>query len=106
MSTKSTLVLALAAIGILASGCASTGSRVAGFWYTDVKQGELATSDASNSRTGQACANSILGMIAMGDMSVEGAKRAGGITRVSSVDSHHSNILGIYATGCTIVRGN
>ena len=97
---------ALALLGLFATGCASTGERSHGFIYSDIKEATLATSDASASRTGQACAQSILGAVATGDMSIDAAKRAGGITRVSSVDEHHTNILGVYATGCTIVRGN
>lgn len=106
MNVRSVLTMTLAASGILASGCAMTGSRVAGYLYSDVKQAEAVTADAAMTRTGQACAQSILGWIATGDMSIESAKKAGGISRVSSVDSHHTNILGVYATGCTIVRGN
>ena len=99
------LVSATAAMISVLSGCAMARGPVTGFWYTDTHSGVSATSNQAGNRVGEACASSILGLIATGDASVEAARRNGGITMISSVDEKTSNILGVYANYCTIVRG-
>ena len=47
-----------------------------------------------------------LGIIATGDASIDAAKKAGGITNVASVDHDSTSILGLFATFCTVVKGN
>src|SRR2546428_6538724 len=99
--------LALSLAGVLAlSGCAYAASPLFGGLYTKVNGPVNATSNQAGNKTGRVCANSILGIIATGDASIESAKRAGGITSVTSVDFESTSILGLYATFCTIVRGN
>ena len=97
-------ILAVMTVALL-SGCAMARSPVSGGWYTDTKAGLSATSNQAGNRMGQACATSILGLIATGDASIEAARRNGGITMISSVDESASSILGIVATYCQIVRG-
>ena len=57
-------------------------------------------------KEGQACAQSILGLVAQGDASIKAAAKAGGITKIDSVDHYSRNLLGIIADFCTIVRGS
>jgi len=95
---------AVVACGLL-SACAMAMSPVMGSLYTDVKGPLSATSSQANTKEGKSCANGILGAIATGDASIEAARAAGGITQISSVSYHTTNILGLYATFCTIVRG-
>jgi hypothetical protein len=97
-------LLALMAL-ILVTGCATARSPVSGAWYSDVKSSVTATSNQTGNRAGQACASSILGLIATGDSSIEAARRAGGINLITSVDESAESILGLYAKHCTIVRG-
>jgi hypothetical protein len=102
-------VKALVAGGMLVSlgGCAmATGGAgsVSGFVYSGYKMGG-AVGPGAGTKTGQACASSILGIIAVGDASIASAKAAGGITQVAHVDHDISGILGIYATSCTVVVG-
>jgi hypothetical protein len=92
-------------VTLFLTSCATARSPVMGAWYTDVKEGVSATSNQAGNRVGEACASSILGLIATGDASVETARRAGGITMITSVDGYASSILGIYAKYCTTVRG-
>lgn len=61
---------------------------------------------AVGSKTGEACASNILGMILTGDMSLEAAAQAGGISKVASVDYSYTNVLGFFAKACTIVNGD
>jgi hypothetical protein len=70
----------------------------------DVK-GPITATSSVGTKQGQACARSYLGLIATGDASIEAAKRAGGITEVSVVDHHTTNVLGIVGDFCTVVKG-
>jgi TRL-like protein family len=102
------LKLAATALSLLASsGCAMAngGTTFAtGTIYSGYKSGgQLGTAQVG--KTGEACVSSILGAIAMGDASIETAKKAGGITQVAHVDHEQFSVLGVYATSCTIVHG-
>lgn len=101
VSFFATMLLLL--VGI--SGCMAVASPVLGLFYTEAKYGDTATPVAAANKEGKACATSILGLIAMGDASVEAAKTNGGIREVSSVDHSAKNILGLFGEWCTIVRG-
>ncbi len=89
------------------SGCAAMITRqpVTGFLYTEMKEGEMVSSNQTGNRTGEACAQSVLGLVATGDASIEAARKAGGITQISYSDSSAKNILGIIANYCVIVHG-
>jgi len=95
-------------VGLVASylmGCATAMSPVSGAWYTDVK-GPVGVTDAyGGTAMGEACATSILGLIATGDASLDTAKKNGGVAQVTVVDHHSSSILGFYAKFCTVVYG-
>lgn len=90
---------------LMLTGCASARAPLTGFWFTDVQSGENATGYQSGSKMGEACATSILGLIATGDASIEAARKAGGITYVISVDNNDYSVLGVFAKHCTIARG-
>jgi len=88
-------------------GCAmsSGGSgALTGFIYSSYKMGG-AGGPGTGTKSGEACASSILGIFASGDASISAAKAAGGITQVAHVDHNVSSILGIYASSCTVVVG-
>lgn len=96
------LALAAATLG----GCAVVASPTTGLLYTKV-QGPIVTGNGTNtSKTGQACATNILGLISTGDASIDAAKKAGSIKDVASVDHDSTSILGLYGTFCTVVKGN
>jgi hypothetical protein len=102
---KQSLVAGLIAIGLVSlSGCMTVQSPALGGIYTNVQYGDTATPAAGANKTGKACATSWFGMVAMGDASIEAAKRAGGITTVSSVD-HTANHIVVYGVWCTVVKG-
>jgi len=88
-------------------GCAivSGGNGMAaGGLYSGYKMGG-AVGPGAGTKSGQACASSILGLIAIGDASISSAKAAGGITQVAHVDHDIFSILGIYGSTCTVVVG-
>jgi hypothetical protein len=98
---------ALAGALLMVSGCAmATGGNgsVTGFLYSGYKMGG-SVGPAQGTKTGEACASSILGFIGTGDASVSAAKQAGGITQVAHVDHDVFSILGLYAKSCTVVVG-
>lgn len=103
------MIRTLSAIAILATlttGCAmSTSVPVTGYIYNGSKGATAATSNTLGARTGESCATSILGWIGNGDASIASAAKAGGITKIATVDSDNFGVLGIYAKNCTIVTG-
>lgn len=104
---KTTFVAAALALVAL-DGCAlaSGGNGFAvGTVYSGYRSpGQVGT--AADTKTGEACVSSILGLVATGDGSIEAAKKAGGITQVSHIDHEQFAVLGVYATSCTIVHGS
>lgn len=99
--------LSAIAIAMAISGCTTTGlyTRTGGGWISNFKEGVTVSSTTNSTKKGEACAESILG-VAMGDASIDTAKKNGGINAVSSVDSEIKNILFLYGKNCTIVHGN
>jgi len=93
---------------LIVSSCATTGyqTRTGYSLYGDVSEPVTATNIKASSKTGRACTTNVLGFIASGDASIEAAKKDGGVTEVSSVDTETSHLLGIYGKVCTIVTGN
>jgi hypothetical protein len=88
---------------VLLTGCASP--MPVGAWYTGVKLPVAASSNAGYTKTGQAKATSVLGLVATGDASIEAAKANGGISVVTHVDYEAKNILGLFGTYTTTVYG-
>ena len=60
---------------------------------------------APGQKTGEACAQNYFGIIAVGDATIESAKRDGGVSTVKEVSYQSSNILGV-ASFCTVVTGD
>jgi hypothetical protein len=81
----------LIGVGMLA-GCASP--MPIGALYTELKLPVTATSN-SGKKMGTSECKSIMALVAMGDCSIETAKKNGGITKVSGADWEAKSILGI-----------
>lgn len=90
---------------LLLSGCAST-QPVGGMLYADVKGPVAATSNPRGPATGEACATSYLGLVALGDASIQAAAQKGGVLSISHVDHKSTNLLGLINTYCTQVWGS
>jgi hypothetical protein len=101
---RSLCVLSLASITL--GGCAVVASPVGnGAIYTQV-HGPVDVGPASGaSKHGRACAANYVGFVAVGDASIDAAKRNGGISTVASVDHDSFGVLGVYTRYCTIVSG-
>ena len=106
MYRRSMQIVCVTLAAVFLAGCSITvDSPAKGAFFTSVEGPINATSSAQSARTGQSCAYSILGLIAWGDASIHGAKGAGGIKEVSSVDHESLNVFGIFGSYCTVVRG-
>lgn len=101
--SKSVKIMLVALLSVLFVGCAGPLPR--GSLFTGVTMPVAATDSASSIKVGEATCTSILGLIAIGDCSVLAAKKAGRITKVSSVDWKVKNILGLVGEYTTVVRG-
>jgi hypothetical protein len=88
------------------SGCAAYVQTPAlGALYTDTKAPVTATSNELGDKVGEAEVSSVLGIVATGDASIQKAAENGNISKISHVDYHSKNILGIYATYTVTVYG-
>lgn len=96
-------VVAMAGLLMGVMGCASP--QPVGVIYTELTLPHTATSNNQALKVGTSECTSILALVAMGDASIEAAAKNGGITKIHSVDWEAKNILGIYGTYRTIVRG-
>lgn len=76
--------------------------------YTDVQGGSMVLDNGvAPTKTGTACSNGILGIVATGDTRVETAMANGGITKLVYVNTSLKSILfGAMTEICTIARGN
>jgi hypothetical protein len=108
--SKLTALASLAVLGGALSGCAGLAFQGRGTTfaslYNSTQANEGVTMNNLGAKKGQACASSILGLVTTGDASVATAAKAGGITKVGSIDHEHTNLLGIYATYCINVTGD
>jgi len=94
---------------LLVNGCAGMvfgGHKViGGMFYADTAANEDVTANPVGSKTGEACAKSIMGWVTTGNASVQEAAKNGGIKKITAVDNKFSNILGVIATYCVVVVG-
>jgi hypothetical protein len=89
---------------LLLTGCASV--MPVGQAYTNITLPSVATSKAgSGEKSGVAKCKSIMALVAVGDCSLDAAKKAGGITTVSHADWKANSILGIVANYTLTVYG-
>lgn len=101
---KKTMLIAAVAATALLTGCATGLSPVGTGLITDVK-GPITATGETGTKTGKACANTIIGLINKGDASIEAAKANGGIQVVATVDYHTKGFYPFFGDTCTIVTG-
>ncbi len=91
-------------VGFILTSCAT--SVPVGGLYTELKMPVTVTGEtAKNSKVGTAECLSVLGLIAIGDASIQTAMKNGNISKVTHVDWEAKNILGIIGNYKTIVYG-
>ena len=92
-------------IALTFTACAGAASPVPGALWANVKGPHTGTAATGASKMGKATCESVLGIIAWGDCSIETAKAHGGMTTVQYADVEVHNMLGIYSEYVTIVHG-
>jgi hypothetical protein len=106
---KKVLAFVSMAAFLIAVGCAASPS---GFLFTSVKHpGNFTTGETTNpggsAIAGESCSMSILGLIALGDWSVDASLKAAGAEGKTlknvAIDHPTLNILGLYGKYCTAV---
>jgi len=102
MTVKKILAFAFAAA--VCAGCAKT--PVLGGIYTDVKDGMAVTGNAGSSKVGTAEVKGYVGLVALGDASIQAAAREAGITRIHHVDYQTKSYVGVYTIYTVIVYGD
>ena len=85
-------LFAFAFAAMMLAGCVK--SPLVGGIYTDVKDGLAVTGNAGSSKVGTAEAKRYVGVVALGDASIQAAAREAGITRIHHVDYFFFNDLG------------
>lgn len=98
------LILLTLVVGIMASGCAAVGMN--GFFYTGVEEPVNATSNSRGTKTGEASCTNVLGLVAVGDCSIDAAAKKGGINNIKSVDQKTTSVLGLFVKRTTVVTGD
>jgi len=87
------------------SNCASSGFGAGGVILTYNKIGVYG-SEVDGTKRGKACTDSYLGLVAVGDGSVQEAAKKQNITKIKIINLESFSILGLYASLCTIVVGD
>ncbi len=100
----------LAAVGLIVSsiGCASGPTPLQGLIFADTQYPgyyEGVSEEGPGSKSGTSSMVAYLGLIAMGDASIEAACQDGGIKQIKTVDHHYKSILGIIQNWETNVTG-
>ena len=101
---KKLLAGIFACAALLSVGCAK--SPVVGGIYTDVKDGLAVTGNAGSSKVGTAEVKGYVGLVALGDASIQTAAREAGITRIHHVDYQSKSYVGVYTVYTIIVYGD
>lgn len=101
---KSLLLGGLLLAGAGLGGCAMVPSSL-GFAMLNASSEPVAVTDVIPRKMGQACGFNLLGIVALGDISTEAAKRDAGIYRVATVDKEVFSILGLVSRVCINVTG-
>jgi hypothetical protein len=87
-------LFAFAFAAMMLAGCVK--SPLVGGIYTDVKDGLAVTGNAGSSKVGTAEAKGYVGVVALGDASIQAAAREAGITRIHHVDYQAKSYVGVY----------
>ena len=101
-------LISLASLTVLAAfftGCATP--YPVGSAFTDVELPVIATSNAFSSKTkkGTSTCESYLGLFSVGKASIKEAAENGDIEKISYIDWHAKNILGLYGVYTLTVYG-
>ncbi|MDF3820040.1 TRL domain-containing protein [Leptospira sp. 96542] len=97
-------------VGFVMFNCAIAGPGYGitpgGLFSSAAMNKDISTATDVGGKTGEACAFSILSLIAFGDGSIKSAQEDGGIKVVKAVDYRYTNVMSFFSSVCTIARGD
>ncbi len=99
-------LVTVSVLAMIMAGCAMSTSPVTGTVFSNVKAPVTATGYTRYHKVGTASAHSILGIVALGDASIQAAMENGGINSVHHADYQSTSFLGLYARYKVIVYGD
>lgn len=97
-------IIAVAGLALASCSTVSSGSGM-GVLYTGVTEGQIATSNSLGTKVGTSSSLGVLGLVSVGDASIQTAANSAGIKKISHVDVQKTSILGLYASYKTVVYG-
>ena len=95
----------IAVLAMLTSGCAKVAPPAIGFIYMDVTVPVMMTKKDLGKKVGIGEMVSYVGLVSLGDASIETIAKEAGITQISHVDFHNTTYLSLYAKGTVYVYG-
>lgn len=102
---KAVLTLAAGfALALASCSTVTTGSGM-GVLYTSVTEGQMVTSNQLGTKVGTSSSTGVLGLVSIGDASIQTAANSAGIKKVSHVDVKKTSVLGLFATYTLMVYG-
>ena len=97
-------VAAVCAMGLASCSTITSGSGM-GILYTGVTEGQIATANPVGNKVGTSKTTGVLGLVSIGDASIQTAANSAGIKKISHVDVKKMSVLGLFATYSTVVYG-
>ena len=93
-------------VALILYGCASTSSPVGqGMIITNVYGPIAATGNVGDAKVGYSKCVNILGLVAVGDASINAAMKQGKISKIHHVDNKFLSVLFFFTKHTTIVYG-
>ncbi len=106
MRKKALLSCAAVAAMALASCSTITSQSGMGVLYTGVNEGQMVTSNQLGSKVGTGSTIGVLGLVSIGDASIQTAANSAGISKISHVDAKKTSVLGLFAKYQILVYGD
>ena len=101
------VIFTVAAVAAMAFTSCSTITTQAGMGvlYTGVEEGQMVTSNQLGTKVGTSKSIGVLGLVAIGDASIQTAANSAGIKKISHVDAKKTSVLGLFAKYELLVYG-
>ena len=88
------------------SGCTAVSSPVSnGALFTNVQGPVAVTAADTYSKVGQSSCVAVLGIVSVGNASIDAAMKNGGIIKIHHVDHKSLSVLGVFSKFTTVVYG-
>lgn len=104
---RKSFIALLAGAALTLASCSTVSTQAGiGALYTGVTEGQMVTSNSLGTKVGTGSATGVLGLVAIGDASIQTAANQAGIKKISHVDAKKTSILGLFAKYQIMVYGD